>query len=134
MMISVPLFELTLAAVIVLLLLYKLALCIRTKARLLPPGPPADPVIGHLRHMPTSGAPDVFHAWAQTYGEVMSLQLLNKTIIILDTHRAAVELLEKQSAKFSSRPLDPLRLYELSVLFNLIPLPKSSSYLQHGLD
>jgi len=34
----------------------------------LPPGPPADPIIGHVRIMPTTNHGDVFHDWAKIYG------------------------------------------------------------------
>jgi len=34
----------------------------------LPPGPPADPIIGHLRVIPTTHQADVFHGWAKIYG------------------------------------------------------------------
>ncbi|KAF4609105.1 hypothetical protein EYR40_001458 [Pleurotus pulmonarius] len=54
----------------------------RTKKRPpLPPGPPADPLIGHLRIMPTDKQELVFHEWSKTY-----------------------ELLEKRSALYSDRP------------------------------
>jgi len=34
----------------------------------LPPGPPGDPIIGHVRIMPTTNHGDVFHDWAKIYG------------------------------------------------------------------
>ena len=34
----------------------------------LPPGPPANPILGHLRIMPTTNHGDVFHKWAKIYG------------------------------------------------------------------
>lgn len=40
------------------------------KALPLPPGPPADPLIGHLRVFPKANPELVFHEWAKTYGEV----------------------------------------------------------------
>ncbi|KAF7322259.1 DDE Tnp4 domain-containing protein [Mycena chlorophos] len=58
------LLDFALAAAIVLLLLLKL-FC--AEAQRLPPGPPADPILGHLRCVPQSRAPDVFHDWARTY-------------------------------------------------------------------
>lgn len=36
--------------------------------RPLPPGPKADPIIGHLRKIPPVGQPELFHEWAKTYG------------------------------------------------------------------
>jgi hypothetical protein len=44
----------------------------RIERRPLPPGPPKDPLIGHLRYMPTAQAPFLFHEWAKTYGRYLS--------------------------------------------------------------
>jgi hypothetical protein len=33
-----------------------------------PPGPPADPIIGHARKLPTERVEEKFHEWAQVYG------------------------------------------------------------------
>lgn len=34
----------------------------------LPPGPPADPLIGHLRIFPMKDQPEIFHEWSKQYG------------------------------------------------------------------
>ncbi|KAJ7087514.1 cytochrome P450 [Mycena epipterygia] len=80
-------------------------------ASALPPGPPRDPVLGHLRQMPSEKAPLVFHEWAKTYGDVMCLKLPGQTIIILDSLQAAEDLFEKRSSIYSDRPR--FHLYEL---------------------
>ncbi|KAJ7162486.1 cytochrome P450 [Mycena filopes] len=69
-----------------------------------PPGPPRDPIIGHLRYMPTSNRATVFHEWAKTYGDVMYLDILGKPSIVLNTARVAVDLLNKRSSIYSDRP------------------------------
>ncbi|KAJ8699318.1 hypothetical protein PTI98_002444 [Pleurotus ostreatus] len=75
-----------------------------TKRPPLPPGPPADPFIGHLRIMPSDQQELVFHEWAKTYGDVMHLKVFGHDIIVLDSVQAATELLEKRSALYSDRP------------------------------
>ncbi|KAK0231772.1 cytochrome P450 [Armillaria nabsnona] len=70
----------------------------------LPPGPPADPIIGHIRILPPVGQPEVFHEWAKTYGDVMYLEVLGRKMIILDSAEAANDLLDKRSANYSCRP------------------------------
>ncbi|KAG9225867.1 hypothetical protein CCMSSC00406_0008395 [Pleurotus cornucopiae] len=75
-----------------------------TKRPPLPPGPPADPFIGHLRIMPSDQQELVFHEWAKIYGDVMHLKVLGHDIIVLDSVQAATELLEKRSALYSDRP------------------------------
>ncbi|KAF7309103.1 Cytochrome P450 [Mycena kentingensis (nom. inval.)] len=85
----------------------------------LPPGPPKDPIIGHVRYMPTTRAPDVYHAWAQTYGDVMHFSLPGTNLIVLGSHQAAVDLLEKRSANYSDRP--PFPVYDLSGWTDILP-------------
>ncbi|KAK0477421.1 cytochrome P450 [Armillaria novae-zelandiae] len=70
----------------------------------LPPGPPADPIVGHIRSLPPVDQPEVFHEWAKTYGDVMYLEVLGRKMIILDSIEAANDLLDKRSAIYSCRP------------------------------
>ncbi|KAI0093006.1 cytochrome P450 [Irpex rosettiformis] len=70
----------------------------------LPPGPPAEPIIGHMRLFPdVETTAETFHEWSQKYGDVFSLRVPGKTIIVLGSEQAAVDLLEKRSAIYSSR-------------------------------
>ncbi|KAJ7026803.1 cytochrome P450 [Mycena alexandri] len=73
-----------------------------------PRGPPRDPFIWHLRSMPTAQSGLVFHRWAKTYGDVMQLDVFRQRIIVLDTHQAAADLLDKRSLIYSDRPEFPL--------------------------
>ncbi|KAJ6472451.1 hypothetical protein C8R45DRAFT_835872 [Mycena sanguinolenta] len=78
---------------------------------MLPPGPPGDPFIGHLLHMPSTDSALVFHQWAKTYGPVMHLQVLGRSMIILDSYQTALDLLDKRGLIYSDRP--KFSLYEL---------------------
>ena len=86
-----------------------------------PPGPPADPIIGHLRVIPSTNQADVFHGWAKIYGtqiilvycsakrwfdlgDVMYLHCLGKSMVVLDSVQAATDLLDKRSHIYSDRP------------------------------
>ncbi|KAJ7612732.1 cytochrome P450 [Roridomyces roridus] len=77
----------------------------------LPPGPPAHPLTGHFLLMPTRSVATTFHEWSKAYGDVMYLQVLGRRMVILDSHAAAVELLDKRGAVYSDRP--KCTLYEL---------------------
>ncbi|KAL0949356.1 hypothetical protein HGRIS_009425 [Hohenbuehelia grisea] len=70
----------------------------------LPPSPPADPLIGHLRVMPTDNQGEVFHDWAKKYGDVVYVNILGQSIVILDSVKAAEDLLEKRGLIYSDRP------------------------------
>lgn len=97
-----------------------------TRHHHLPPGPPGDPFIGHIRVFPRSNHHEVFTKWSQQYGrpcsrhhvedltlntslgDVMHFNILGKSIIVLSSQRAAQDLLDKRSANYSSRPDFPV--------------------------
>ena len=80
----------------------------RNKMLPYPPGPPADPIIGHLRIIPKEDRHEVFHGWSKTYGDVMYLEVLGKPMIVLSSEQAASDLLDKRSANYSDRPRFPI--------------------------
>ncbi|KAJ5523658.1 hypothetical protein N7494_010308 [Penicillium frequentans] len=70
------------------------------------PGPRPRPIIGNLRDLPNPDEQDWQH-WLKhkaLYGPISSLNVLGKTIIILNDAQLATQLLEKRSAIHSSRP------------------------------
>ncbi|KAF9446191.1 cytochrome P450 [Macrolepiota fuliginosa MF-IS2] len=74
----------------------------------LPPSPPADPILGHLRYIPLENPELQYTKWAKTYGDVIYLRILNRPIIVLNTAEAAIDLLEKRSWNYSDRPDFPI--------------------------
>ncbi|KAK6360169.1 hypothetical protein TWF730_006320 [Orbilia blumenaviensis] len=72
----------------------------------LPPGPKGVPILGNVADLPPKGLPEWEH-WAKhkdVYGPISSVTVLGQTIILLHDIDMAIELLEKRSVKFSSRP------------------------------
>ena len=53
--------------------------------------------------MPTRDAHLQFQQWAKEYGDVYSLMLGTKTLIVLSSDEAVKELLDRRSANFSDR-------------------------------
>ncbi|KAF7342919.1 O-methylsterigmatocystin oxidoreductase [Mycena sanguinolenta] len=92
-------------------LIIVVALQRRQRAVMLPPGPPGDPFIGHLLRMPSTDSALVFHQWAKTYGPVMHLKILGRSMIILDSYQTALDLLDKRGVIYSDRP--KFTLFEL---------------------
>jgi hypothetical protein len=86
----------------------------------LPPSPPSDFILGHLRHIPSENPEMQYAEWAKKYGEiffaslsarahrgigdVIYLRVLNRDIIVLNSAKAAIDLLEKRGENYSERP------------------------------
>ncbi|RDB18010.1 hypothetical protein Hypma_000693 [Hypsizygus marmoreus] len=92
----------------------------------LPPGPPADPIIGHARLIPTSGQDMFFYELGKKYGEIVHLQVLGRSIVVLNSFQAAVDLLDKRSANYSDRPKLPI--------FEMMGFLHSLAFMRYGKD
>ncbi|TFK92043.1 cytochrome P450 [Polyporus arcularius HHB13444] len=70
-----------------------------------PPGPKPLPVFGNLLHIPKEQPWVTYRDWAQQYGDIVGLQLPgDQLLVILHSHQAAIDLLDKRSATYSDRP------------------------------
>ncbi|OQD85241.1 hypothetical protein PENANT_c010G09088 [Penicillium antarcticum] len=92
---------------LVFFILGLVALRLFTKRRTnLPPGPKGRFIIGNLFDLPPPGMQEWKH-WLKhkdLYGPISSITALGKTIIIINDRDLAFQILEKNSAKHSSRP------------------------------
>ncbi|KAE9379474.1 cytochrome P450, partial [Stipitochalara longipes BDJ] len=71
----------------------------------LPPGPPADPIIGHVRIVPSSRPELSFQKWGKEYkSDIIYLNFMGQPAVILNSAQAAVDLMDKRSAIYSDRP------------------------------
>jgi hypothetical protein len=81
----------------------------------LPPGPPGEPVLGHVRMIPQKHQAEFYHevpgyhqrtltivTWCA--GDVIYFNALGRSIIVLNSAEAAIDLLEKRSSIYSDRP------------------------------
>ncbi|KAF4844007.1 O-methylsterigmatocystin oxidoreductase [Colletotrichum siamense] len=72
----------------------------------LPPGPKGLPVVGNVNDLPKPGDFEAHH-WIKhkdRYGPLSSVTVLGQTLVIINDLQLALELLEKRSVKYSSRP------------------------------
>ncbi|CAE6495896.1 unnamed protein product [Rhizoctonia solani] len=70
----------------------------------LPPSPQGDPIIGHIRHMPTEYEEVAYKAWGDELGSsIVSVKLLGQPIVVLNTVEDANELLVKRALYYSNR-------------------------------
>ncbi|KAK7408570.1 hypothetical protein QQX98_009275 [Neonectria punicea] len=70
----------------------------------LPPGPKPVPVIGNIHQLPKSLQWLHLYHWSKEYGPVMHLSMAGQPLIVLSTHQAAHDLLNRRSARYSDRP------------------------------
>lgn len=70
----------------------------------MPPGPRPLPFVGNKPLIPTSSPWIQFEKWSRTYGPIFTLWIGRRPTIIISDPNVAVDLLEKRSNKYSSRP------------------------------
>ncbi|CAE6484738.1 unnamed protein product [Rhizoctonia solani] len=75
----------------------------------LPPGPPSYPIIGQLLSMPTKSQGRAFMDLSvKLSSDIISLSIFGTTIIVLNSNKAANDLLEKRSSIHSGRYCPPM--------------------------
>ncbi|KAF8623649.1 hypothetical protein AX17_007348 [Amanita inopinata Kibby_2008] len=70
----------------------------------MPPGPPTLPVLGNMLDLPKGRLHLTFCKWAKKYGDVMSLRVLDQTLIVIQTPTLVKELIDKRAHVNSNRP------------------------------
>jgi cytochrome P450 len=77
----------------------------REKGHVLPPGPPAEPFLGHLRVIPSDHPEYAYTQWGKDYdSDILHFSVLGRSVIVLNSVQAARDLLDKRGANFSDRP------------------------------
>ncbi|KAH9834664.1 cytochrome P450 monooxygenase [Rhodofomes roseus] len=70
----------------------------------LPPGPPRVPLLGNAHQLPQSDQHLTFTKWAAQYGDVVYVEIFTRPTIILNSAKAAIDLMDKRGAIYSDRP------------------------------
>ncbi|KAK0455205.1 cytochrome P450 [Desarmillaria tabescens] len=70
----------------------------------LPPGPPGEPILGHLRVVPVGNPELQYREWSRQYGDVLYFHILGQPIIVLNSVKAAIDLLDKRGSNYCDRP------------------------------
>ncbi|EIW55506.1 CyP450 monooxygenase [Trametes versicolor FP-101664 SS1] len=74
----------------------------------LPPGPRPLPIIGNVLDMPGKNSGAEYRELSDKYGDLVYLDVLGQPILLLGTHEAAIDLLDKRSALYSDRVHSPM--------------------------
>ncbi|KAF4472748.1 cytochrome P450 [Fusarium albosuccineum] len=71
----------------------------------LPPGPPAEFLLGHARVIPKENTAAAYARWSREYNsDVIHVNSLGRSIVVLNSVEAAKDVLEKKGANFCDRP------------------------------
>ncbi|KIJ46878.1 hypothetical protein M422DRAFT_164665 [Sphaerobolus stellatus SS14] len=73
-----------------------------------PPGPMPLPLVGNLFDMPQAREWEAYTKWGAKYGDVVHVSAFGHHIIVLNSFKAARDLLDLRSTKYSSRPYVPM--------------------------
>ncbi|KAF9022856.1 cytochrome P450 [Hymenopellis radicata] len=77
----------------------------RTSALPLPPGPKRLPIIGNLLNRPSHHVWLTYSKWAEQFdSDLVSMQVLGQTVIIVNSTEIAQEFFERRSTVYSDRP------------------------------
>ncbi|KAI2604143.1 cytochrome P450 [Hypoxylon fragiforme] len=91
----------------------------------LPPSPPAEPVLGHFRRLPMENAHLKHMEYAKRYNsDVVYFNVLGNHMIVLNSQKAANELLDKRGANYQDRPR--------FVLFDVMGWGLTLTFLPYG--
>lgn len=71
----------------------------------LPPGPPGEPFLGHLRIIPANHPEYDYTRWGRQYkSDILHFSMLGRSIIVLNSAEAARQLMDKRGANYADRP------------------------------
>ncbi|KAF4603113.1 hypothetical protein EYR38_003518 [Pleurotus pulmonarius] len=70
----------------------------------LPPGPPTRFLLGNVQDIPRTLPFVQLTRWAAEYGELVSLKILNQTMIVVNSGPAVKEIMDKQGVFSGNRP------------------------------
>ncbi|KAH9986740.1 cytochrome P450 [Russula compacta] len=95
-----------------------------------PPGPRPLPIIGNLLDIPLERSWLTYTRFSKTYGDVLSFRFLGQVIVVLNTTKAAKDLLEKRGDIYVDRP--PVPFYEMVGWQWLLPIARGDDRWRLG--
>ncbi|KAJ7784872.1 cytochrome P450 [Mycena maculata] len=82
-----------------------LAIRLVRRPRPLPPGPRRKPIIGNLFDVPLQNPFAAFDTWRKQYGDIVYLEVLGNSIVVLNGMDPITELFERRAGNYSHRPV-----------------------------
>ncbi|KAF9462161.1 cytochrome P450 [Collybia nuda] len=97
----------------------------------LPPGPKGLPIVGNLFQIPRERSWLTYADWSSTLGDVLYMEVLNNPLVILNSSKAATELLEKRSVNYADRPSLVMANELMGWDWDMAHMPYSDRWRQH---
>ncbi|KAJ7183013.1 cytochrome P450 [Mycena crocata] len=120
-----------LAGAVLVLVSYFTILYFRRKA-LLPPGPKGLPLVGNLFDVPEKQEWLAFVEMSRKYdSDVISLDLMGDTVIVLNSMKACDDLLETKSTIYSDRPRFPMLVDLVGFVWHIAFMPYGTAWRDH---
>ncbi|KAG2337086.1 cytochrome P450 [Suillus weaverae] len=73
-----------------------------------PPGPRGWPLIGNIQDIPHIKPWLTFAEWGKKYGAISHVEVLGQHIIVINSVKSAVDMLDKKGTVYSDRPVLPM--------------------------
>ncbi|KAK0434401.1 cytochrome P450 [Desarmillaria tabescens] len=70
-----------------------------------PPGPKGLPLAGNLLDIPSEKEWLTFAKWGEIYGDILSISILGRRMVVINSAQTAIDILEKKSIIYSERPV-----------------------------
>ena len=106
-------------------------LIIKRPSLRLPPGPKPLPLIGNIHQLPKTFRWLELYNWSKKHGPVMYLSMGGQPLIVLSTHQAAHDLLNRRSARYSDRPRMVMAGELVTKGMHMLLRPYNSQYKLH---
>ncbi|KAJ7367004.1 cytochrome P450 [Mycena albidolilacea] len=118
------------AVVLTMLAVAELSRRWRATRLLYPPGPKPRFITGNLHEIPAESAWITYTEWGKQYGDIVHAQAFGNHILILNSVKVAMELLEKRARIYSDRPALPM-IPLTGLEFNLAVMPHGEKWRQY---
>ncbi|KAK0439110.1 cytochrome P450 [Armillaria borealis] len=93
-----------------------------------PPGPRGLPLAGNLLDIPSQKEWLTFAKWGEIYGDILSVSILGRRLVVINSAQAAIDILDKKGTIYSDRPIMGMIGELMGVKNSLVLLPYGTRF------